>query len=83
MRDIVLYHIPHEQGGEVDTDDGIDEVEPVVGVGLKLTRQQCHYLIDEPMQHGSSHRSQYAHHERQDEQKHLVAHMCYPPLVQG
>ena len=30
MRDIILYNIAYKEGGEVDTDDGIDQIEPVV-----------------------------------------------------
>ena len=82
VRDIVLDNVAHEERGQVDTDDGIDQVEPVVGVSLEVTRQQCHDLVDESMEHEGRHRRQQTYQERQDKQKHLVAHVLHAPLVQ-
>ena len=82
MRDIILDNIAYEERGEIDADDGIDQIEPVVGVSMELTRQQVDNHVDESMQHVSSHCRQQAHDERQDKQKHLVAHVGYTPVVQ-
>ena len=67
MRDIVSDHIAHKQRCEPDTHHRIYQIEPVVGVSMETTRQQCHDGIDERVQHVGCHRRQYTHHKRQDE----------------
>ena len=75
VRDVVLDDVAHEERGEVDADDGVHQVEPVVGVGGEVSRQQRHYLVDQPVQHRCRHSCQHAHHECQQQEEHLVADM--------
>ena len=67
MRDVVLDDVAHEERRQVDADDGVHQVEPVVGVGGEVARQQRHYLVDQPVQHRRCHRCQHAHQERQQQ----------------
>ena len=67
MRDIVSDNITNEERGEIDTNNGIYQVEPVVGVGMEATSKQGYHGIDKTMQHEGSYCRQQAHKERQDE----------------
>ena len=50
--------------------------------GMETSCQQVDNHVDETVQDICSHGRQQSHHERQDQQKHLVAHVFHAPVVQ-
>ena len=80
--DIILDDITHEQRGEVDTDDGIDKIEPVGTRRLEATRQQHHYLVDDPVEREGCHSRKETHQQREDEHEHPLADVFDTPRVQ-
>ena len=83
MRDIVPNDIAYKERRQPDAHDGIDQVEPVVGLRMKAACEQRHDGIDEAMQNVGCHRREQSNHKSQDEQKHLVAHVGHTPFVQS
>lgn len=65
MTDICSYHIMHKQHSEIDTHNGIDQVEPVGLLYIKLMGQQILYLRDKPFQQQSSPSRKHTDYERQ------------------
>ena len=54
MRDAILHYIPNEERGEINTDDRIYQIEPVVCRLLKRACEQHHYLVDDPVKRKGS-----------------------------
>ena len=75
MRDIVFHHIAHEQRGEIDTDDGVDKVQPVERRVVEPRGQQHLNLLDDPVQHVGRHRCQQSDDQCQQVGKHLIRYV--------
>ena len=55
VRDVVLHHVAHKERGEIDANDGIDQIEPVERRVVESGREQQLDFLDEPVQNKSSH----------------------------
>ena len=75
MRDIVFHHIAHEQRGEIDTDDGVDKVQPVERRVVEPRGQQHLNLLDDPVQHVGRHCCQQSDDQCQQVGKHLIRYV--------
>ena len=82
VRDIVLDDISDEQRCQIDTYNGIDQIEPVCSGTVEGTGEQIDNLVDDPMEHKSRHSRKEADNQREDDHKHLLADMLHPPFVQ-
>ena len=69
MRNIVLNDIAHEERSDIDTDNRIDQVEPVERRSRKTLSKKQLYLADKPMQRESGNGSKQSHKETQDKRE--------------
>ena len=82
MADIILDHIFHKERSKVDTYDGKNEVEPVVGFEIEPRGKHLFYPTDEAMQQQGGQSGEHAHHETQDDHELPGGEMFFPPLYQ-
>ena len=80
VADIIAHHVAHEESCYQDTDDGVQQVEPVGARDGEVVGQQVAYLVDDPFQQQARQRREYADDESQEEHELLVPHMALPPL---
>ena len=50
VADIIAHHVAHKEAREQNTDDGVQQIEPVGSRDGEVMRQQVLYLVDEPFQ---------------------------------
>ena len=81
VRDIILDDISDEQRRQVDTHDRIDQIKPVGACAIELACKQQYDLIDDPMEHKSSHGRKEADKQSENDHEHLLADMLHAPLM--
>ena len=82
MADVVAHDVADEEAGEEDTDDGIDEIEPVGASDGELVRQQVLYLLDKPFQQQTGQRREHADDQGQQEHELPVGDVRRAPLYE-
>ena len=82
MRDIILHDMAYKKGGQINTDNRVHQIQPVITRSPELACQQCHNLVDHTMQDEGSYSSKQPYEKGKHQQEHTVADMLYPPLVQ-
>ena len=82
MRDVILYDIAYKQRREIDTHNGVNQIEPVGATLVERAGEQRYNLVDNPVQHKGSHGGEKAHKQGEDNHKHPLAHVLHAPVVQ-
>ena len=82
MGDIILNDVTDKEGSEIDTHHRINQIEPVGPGLLERAGEKQNNLVDNPMEGESSDGGEEANKQCQDENKHPVADMLHPPLMQ-
>ena len=77
----IVYARPAKGRSQVDTHNGINQIEPVGTCTVERARQKLYNLVDDPMEEGS-YSSKETHDECEDDHERPLTDMLHPPLMQ-